>query len=148
MTVTLEHLQQEMKECMKSGDKERLAVVRMLISEIKNAVINDTKERGRARTAEECQTIIAAYHKNLSKSLAEYPADRRAPLEAELVLVARYLPQPVSPAELQGVLARLVAQSTDKQLGPLMKAAQAELKGRVDGKVLSESLKQLLAQPT
>lgn len=144
MSATRTRLTDDMKSAMKAGDRELLGVIRMLLNEIKNAEINDLKEPGRIRTETEVIQIIAGYQKQLTKSLAEYPADRQAPLKAELAVVERYLPQPLVGSELEAFVAEFIQQSEDKAFGPLMKKLQSELIGRVDGKSLSETLKKLL----
>lgn len=129
---------------MKAGQKELLGVIRMLLNEIKNAEINDLKEPGRVRTETEVIQIIAAYQKQLTKSMAEYPADRQAPLKAELSIVEQYLPQPLAGAELDSFVSEFIKTTDDKTFGSLMKKLQAELIGRVDGKSLSETIKKHL----
>jgi uncharacterized protein len=144
MSETRSRLTDDMKSAMKTGEKELLGVVRMLLNEIKNAEINDLKEPGRIRTESEVVQIIAAYQKQLTKSMAEYPADRQAPLKAELAIVERYLPQPLSGAELEQFVSEFIKNTDDKVFGSLMKKLQAELVGRVDGKSLSETIKKQL----
>lgn len=144
MSATRTRLTDDMKSAMKAGDRELLGVIRMLLNEIKNAEINDLKEPGRIRTETEVIQIIAGYQKQLTKSLAEFPADRQAPLKAELAVVERYLPQPMAGSELEAFVAEFIQHSEDKAFGSLMKKLQSELIGRVDGKSLSETLKKLL----
>lgn len=144
MSETRTRLTEDMKSALKAGEKDLLGVVRMLLNEVKNAEINDLKEPGRVRTEPEVVQIIAAYQKQLTKSLAEYPADRRAPLQAELSIIERYLPKPLSGNELEAFVQAAIEQSEDRNFGSLMKKLQSELIGRVDGKSLSETLKKLL----
>ncbi len=144
MSETRARLTDDMKSAMKAGEKELLGVIRMLLNEIKNAEINDLKEPGRVRTETEVVQLIAAYQKQLLKSMAEYPADRQAPLKAELAIVERYLPQPLSGADLEKFVSEFIKNTEDKTFGSLMKKLQAELVGRVDGKSLSETIKKQL----
>lgn len=144
MSETRARLTDDMKSAMKAGEKELLGVIRMLLNEIKNAEINDLKEPGRVRTETEVVQLIAAYQKQLLKSMAEYPADRQAPLKTELAIVERYLPRPLSGAELEKFVSEFIKNTEDKAFGSLMKRLQAELVGRVDGKSLSETIKKQL----
>ncbi|MEN9529323.1 MAG: hypothetical protein RI932_1196 [Pseudomonadota bacterium] len=144
MSETRARLTEDMKKAMKEGDKELLGVVRMVLNEIKNAEINDLKEPGRVRSEAEVVQIIASYQKQLIKSMAEYPADRQAPLKAELALVERYLPKALSGAELESYINDFLGKTSERTFGLLMKGLQAELVGRVDGKSLSETLKKIL----
>jgi uncharacterized protein YqeY len=144
MSETRARLTEDMKKAMKEGDKELLGVVRMVLNEIKNAEINDLKEPGRTRSEAEVLQIIASYQKQLQKSMAEYPAERQAPLKAELAVVERYLPKALGGAELESFIREFLGKTTERTFGVLMKGLQAELVGRVDGKSLSEALKKVL----
>jgi uncharacterized protein YqeY len=134
-----------MKKSMIDGDKETLAVVRMLVTEVKNAEKNDLKEPGRERNEAEVVAAVAAYHKNLGKTLAEYPADRREPLRREMVIVETFLPKQLDAAQLRNEIDALLASSSERGFGPLMKVASAHFAGRADGKLVSETLKAALA---
>jgi uncharacterized protein YqeY len=138
MSETKARLTEDMKKAMKEGEKDLLGVLRMMINEIRNAEINDL------RTEAEVVQILAAYQKQLQKSLAEYPPDRQAPLKAELSIVERYLPKALSGAELETFIKDFLANTSERTFGVLMKSLQAELVGRVDGKGLSEALKKAL----
>lgn len=144
MSETRARLTDDMKKAMKEGDKELLSVVRMMLNEVRNAEINDLKEPGRTRTEGEVVQLLAAYQKQLQKSLAEYPPDRQAPLKAELAIVERYLPKALSGAELEAYVKDFLGKTSERTFGLLMKSLQAELVGRVDGKSLSETLKKVL----
>jgi len=93
MSETKTRLSDDMKKAMKEGEKDLLGVLRMMINEIRNAEINDLKEPGRLRTEAEVVQILAGYQKQLQKSMAEYPAERQAPLKAALRLWSAICPR-------------------------------------------------------
>jgi hypothetical protein len=114
----LARLQEDMKTAMKSGQKERLTVIRMLISDVKNIDLAPKK-----LTEEE---TIAAYAKKLRKSAEEYeklgkPAEV-AQLKSELAIVEEYLPKKASPEETDQLVESFLAQNafTEKQMGQAM----------------------------
>lgn len=144
MSETKSRLSEDIKKAMKDGDKELLGVLRMMFNEVRNAEINDLKEPGRVRSESEVVQILAAYQKQLQKSMAEYPPDRQAPLKAELAIVERYLPKALSAGELEGFIKDYLGKTSERNFGLLMKSIQSELVGRVDGKTLSETLKRVL----
>ena len=146
MSATKARLMTEMKEAMKARDNDRLVVIRMLITEIKNAEINDAQNQGRERTEAEALALIAAYHKNLVKTLAEFPPDRQAPLKAELKIVEEYLPAQLSPEQVKAEILAELSNTAERNFGVLMKALQPKFTGRADGRVVSETLKAALAQ--
>ena len=136
----------EMKSCLKEGKKDRLGVIRMLITEVRNAEINDSKTQGRERTEEEVLQLVSAYHKNLSKTMAEYPEDRKAPLRAEMLIVEDFLPKQLSASELKTQLTAKIKSSPERNFGLLMKQFSKDFAGVCDGRVLSDTLKSTLAE--
>ena len=88
----LTRLTQDMKAALKGGQKERLGVIRMLLSDVKNIDLMPNKP-----TAEQ---VVEAYAKKLKKSQEEYQrigkADQVAQLQSELAVVEEYLPKKAS----------------------------------------------------
>src|SRR5580704_9488093 len=97
MMELLAKLQEDMKTALKSGQKERLSVIRMLISDVK---VIDLASK--PTTAEEA---VAAYGKKLRKSAEEFEklgkADEVAKLRAEIAVVGEYLPKKASLEETE-----------------------------------------------
>jgi hypothetical protein len=145
MSSTRTQLFDEMKACMKSGNKERLGVIRMLIAEVKNAEINDATQPGRERTEPEVIAIISAYHKALTKSIAEFPESKHPPLKAELAIVEDFLPKQMSETEIQNHIKLALEQTQERNFGVLMKSIQAALAGKASGQLVSTILKKALA---
>jgi uncharacterized protein YqeY len=114
----LTKLQEDMKAAMKAGQKERLGVIRMLISDVKNIDLQTKKV-----TEEEA---VAAYAKKLRKSAEEYEKIGRAAevaqLKAELAIVEEYLPQKASAEETDQLVDTFLAANsfTEKQMGQAM----------------------------
>ena len=85
-------LTEDMKQAMKSGQKDRLGVIRMLLSDVKNIDLAP-----KPTTAEEA---VAAYGKKLRKSLEEYEklgkTDEVIKLRFEIGVVDEYLPKKAS----------------------------------------------------
>src|SRR5690242_13632186 len=116
----LSRLQEDMKAAMKSGQKDRLQVIRMLISDVKNIDLNPAKPTE--------QQAVEAYAKKLRKSQDEYEkigrADEVAKLKAELAIVEEYLPKKASPEETERMVDEFLAKNTftEKQVGQAMGA--------------------------
>lgn len=142
---TYAKLTAEMKNCLKSGQKDRLKVVRMLLTEVKNAAINDPTQPGRERTEEEVSSLISSYHKQLSKTILEYPVDRQQELKDELLVVEEFMPKQMDEQALRVWVRTLLAESQTRDFGALMKSAQAALKGQASGQMIASVLKQELA---
>src|SRR5947209_18123464 len=116
----LRKLQEDMKIAMKAGDKKRLGVIRMLLSDVK---IIDLAPQ--PTTAEQA---VAAYGKKLRKSMEEYEklgkSGEVADLRYEISVVDEYLPKKASPDEISALLDEFLAANsfTEKQFGPAMGA--------------------------
>ena len=108
-------LQEDMKAAMKAGQKDRLGVIRMLLSDVKNIDLAPKKT-----TAEEA---VAAYAKKLRKSIEEYEKYGKTAevqqLRSELAIVDSYLPQKLSAEETVRLVDEFLAQNsfTEKQAG-------------------------------
>jgi|GEM_PF-3178277 len=148
-SATRDALQAAMKASLIQGNKERLGVVRMLITEVRNAEINDAKLPGRERTEEEVIALVATYHKNLAKSLAEFPEDRREPIRQEMKLVEEFLPRQLSADEIRAEIETLLRETPERTFGALMKVVSPRFAGRAEGRLVADTLKtSLAAAPT
>ena len=113
-------LEQDMKAALKSGQKERLSVIRMLLSDVKNIDLDPKKP-----TAEQA---VAAYAKKLRKSLEEYErlgkAEEIKNLKFEIGVAEEYLPKKASAEETARLVDEFLAKNTftEKQLGQAMGA--------------------------
>lgn len=139
----LSQLTQDMKVALKSGQKQRLSVIRMLLSDVKNIDLMPNKP-----TAEQ---VVEAYAKKLRKSVEEYQKlGRQAEVEqikSEIAVVEEYLPKKASPAETEALLDAFLAQHayTEKQFGQTMGAFIKANSGEVEASIVSELLKKKLA---
>ena len=132
----LTKLQEDMKAAMKAGQKDRLGVIRMLLSDVKNIDLAPKKT-----TAEEA---VAAYAKKLRKSIEEYEKYGKTAevqqLRSELAIVDSYLPQKLSAEETVRLVDEFLGQNsfTEKQAGQatgaFMKAHGAKVEpGPING---------------
>jgi uncharacterized protein YqeY len=139
-----ERVNEDLKTAMKARDKDRTSVLRMMLSELKYA------QAAIAMSVDlpddEATKVIASYHKRLAKSLDDYPeGERREAIRKEIAIVEEYLPKKAGVEEVAKVVEQVVAGATDKTFGPLMKEVMARLGSSADGKVVSQLLKQRLA---
>src|SRR4051794_26985093 len=136
-------LQEDMKAAMKSGQKDRLSVIRMLLSDVKNIDLDPKKP-----TAEQA---VAAYARKLRKSLEEYEklgkAEEVKNLKFEISVADEYLPKKASPEETAKLVDDFLAKNsfTEKQLGQAMGAFMKAHGSQVDAAAANQLLKQKLA---
>jgi uncharacterized protein YqeY len=138
----LTKLQEDMKAAMKAGQKDRLGVIRMLISDVKNIDLGPKKI-----TEEEA---VAAYAKKLRKSVEEYEKIGRTEevgkLKAELAIVEEYLPKKASAEETERLVEAFLAQNafTEKQVGQATGAFMKAHGQGVDAGVASGAIRRRL----
>ena len=138
----------DITDAMRSKDAERLSTLRMVKANLMNRKI----EKGGELDEAEEQKVLQSLVKQRRDSIEQYEKGGRAELAAkealEITHIEAYLPQAATPEEVEQAVAEAVAEtgaSTMKEMGQVMKAAQAKLQGKsVDGRALSESIKSKL----
>src|SRR3954470_22392341 len=136
-------LQEDMKAAMKSGQKDRLSVIRMLLSDVKNIDLDPKKP-----TAEQA---VAAYAKKLRKSVEEFEKDGKpdevTKLKSEIAVVEEYLPKKASAEETARLVDQFLATNsfTEKQVGQAMGAFMKAHGGDVDPGQANALIRQKLA---
>ena len=133
-------IQDDTKAAMKQRDKTRVGALRMLGAALKNAEI----EAGRPLTEQEEQTILRRQLKQRDESAEAF---RRAGREeqaesefAEAEIVRTYLPQPLSPAELEEIVDTAINETGAtgmRDMGTVMGRAMELAEGRADGRQIS-----------
>jgi len=142
-----EKIRADLTAAMKAQAKERLSVIRMLQSAVKNEQIN----AGHELSDEEAMSVIRKAVKQRQDSIEQYSKAGRTELadkeRAEIEILETYLPAGLSEAELESGLREIVASTgaqSKKDLGKVMKEATAKYKGRADGKKIQEIVSRLL----
>ena len=138
----LTRLQEDMKTALKAGEKDRLGVIRMLLSDVKNIDLMPAKP-----TAEQA---VEAYAKKLRKSQEEYQKLGKTgevdKLKFELGVVEQYLPKKASLEETERLVDAFLAGKTftEKQVGQatgaFMKAHGQQVDAGVANRILRERL--------
>jgi uncharacterized protein len=149
MTIT-ERVDSDLKEAMRAKDTTRLGVLRMLKSALKYAVIAKSGAEADLGDAEAAQ-VIRKQAKQRQDSIESFEKGGRAELaekeREELSILDAYLPQPMNADELAKIVRETIVEvgATSKaQMGAVMKALQAKVAGRLDGKTLSTEVQQQL----
>ena len=136
-------LNEDMKNAMKAKDKDRLSVLRMILSEVKYA--QSAVSMAQELPDDEVMKVVAGYHKRLAKSLEEFPeGEKRDAIRVEMAVVDAYLPKKAGADETRKAVDKVLAGTADRTFGPLMKSVLAELGGSADGKIVSQILKERL----
>jgi len=141
----------DMTAAMKSKDANRLSVLRMA----KAALMNEANKRGAdyELTDEEITKVLQTLVKQRKDSIDQYEKAGRSELaekeQTELAVLEDYLPQSATMEEIESAVAEAISEtgaSSIKEMGAVMKAAQAKLAGKsADGRIVSETVKAKLA---
>ena len=149
MTVQ-ERIDSDLKDAMRAKDTTKLGVLRMLKSALKYAAIAKSDAEAELSEAEAAQ-VIRKQAKQRQDSIESFEKGGRAELakkeKEELSILNAYLPQEMSADELAKVVRETIGEvgATSKtQMGAVMKALQAKVAGRVDGKALSTEVQKQL----
>jgi uncharacterized protein YqeY len=140
----LTKLQDDMKAAMKSGQKDRLGVIRMLLSDVKNVDLAP-----KPTTQEQA---VEAYAKKLRKSVEEYEklgkAEEVTKLKGELAIVEEYLPRKASAEQTAKLVDEFLAKNafTERQVGQAMGAFMKAHGAQVDPGQANALIKQKLAE--
>jgi uncharacterized protein YqeY len=150
MTLS-ERVDADLKDAMRARDATKLGVLRMLKSAMKYAAIEKSGAEAEISEAEAVQ-VIRKQVKQRQDSIESFEKGGRPELAAkekeELSVLSGYLPQQMATEELTKIVRDTIAElnATSKaQLGAVMKALQAKISGRVDGKTLSQEVQKQLS---
>ncbi len=140
-----EQIQADIKDCMKSGDKQRLNVLRMLLSELQYA--QTAVDASIKLDDGQGMKVVASYQKRLQKSLDDFPdGEKRNQILFEIGVVDSYLPKRASAADVAVAVEQALASTEERNFGVLMKIVTAALGSAADGKMISQVLKEKLAK--
>jgi len=141
-------LTDDMKSSMKSGDKHRLGVVRLILAAIKQIEVDERIELDDTRIL----AVLDKMVKQRRESIAQYGKAGRDDLvaveEAEIVIIQEYLPAALSEAEINALVEQSIeatGAASIKDMGKLMGVLKPQLQGRADMGKVSELIKSRLS---
>jgi uncharacterized protein len=143
-----DRITEDMKNAMRSGEKERLATIRLILSGIKQREVDERI------TLDDSQvlTVIEKMIKQRKEAIAQFEAGGRADLvakeSAEITVLQTYLPEQLSDAELDALIAEAIASTgaaTIKDMGKVMGVVKSKAQGRADMAVVGTRIKQKLS---
>jgi uncharacterized protein YqeY len=139
-----ERIKDDMKASMKSGEKVRLGVIRMILAAIKQVEVDERIELDDARII----TVLDKMLKQRRESIKQYTDAGRLDLsaieEAEVVVIQEFLPQALTEAEIDQLVAQAIAETgatSIKEMGAVMALLRPQMLGRADMAVVSARIK-------
>jgi len=137
----LARLNDEMKQAMKSKEKEKLSVIRMLKAALQNEAIKLKKEQ---LSESEELTVLSRELKQRKDSLHEFEKAGREDLAEkvrnEIKYVNAYMPEQLAEEELERIIHETIQQtgaSSKADMGKVMGALMPKVKGKADGALVS-----------
>jgi uncharacterized protein YqeY len=143
----LQRLDGDLKTALRESDKLKLSAIRM----VKAAVKNQQIEKGRDLSDEEIQSVISTLAKQRRESIEQFSKGGREDLadqeRRELAVLQSYMPEQLSPAELDKIILQAIQESSaesEKDMGKVMKVLMPRVRGVADGKIVNSRVKELL----
>ena len=137
-----------MKSSMKGGNKERLGVIRLMLSAIKQIEVDERIELDNDRIT----TVLDKMAKQRRESITQFDSAGRDDLtaieQAELKIILEYLPEALSDAEINDLVEQSISATgaaTIKDMGKLMGMLKPQLQGRADMGKVSQLIKSRLS---
>jgi uncharacterized protein len=143
-----ERLQEDMKAAMRSGEKDRLGCIRLIMAAVKQREVDERI------TLDDTQLlgVLEKMGKQRRESIAQFQAGGRADLvakeNAELAIINAYMPAPLADDELDALINETIAQtgaSTIKDMGKVMAIIKAKAQGRADMAAVGTRIKARLS---
>lgn len=153
MTIK-DKLNDELKAAMKAGDTRRRDILRMVLAAIKQGEVDalDPQKRAAGLGDDDILAILTKEAKRRRESIGEYEKGGRADLVAsereELSLIEGYLPQMMGREEITALAREAIAESgatSERQMGAIMQKLMPRVKGKADGKLVNQIVRELLA---
>ena len=138
----------DLKDAMRARDEIRRNVLRLTIAALRNAQIS----AGEELDEEAAMAVVSTEAKRRRESIAEFRKAGRQDLveqeEAELAVLAVYLPEPLSRDEIIEAVRRVIEETGAvgaKDLGKVMPVLMQQFQGRADGREVNQVVRELLS---
>jgi uncharacterized protein len=138
----LTQIQDDVKDAMKAGERDRVHALRLIVNELQKAA----KENG----GDEVEVLQRERKRRLEAAEAYRDggaADRAEAEEREAEIIGSYMPEQLSDEELAAIVSDAVAESgatSPKEMGKVMAIVMPKVKGQADGKRVSASVREML----
>ena len=143
-----ERITEDMKASMRSGDKERLAGIRLILAGIKQREVDERIQLDDTQVLAVLEKMIKQRRESITQFEAGGRADLVARESAELAVLLAYLPAQLSEAEVESAIRAAIASTgaaSMKDMGKVMAAVKPQVQGRTDMGALSARIKGLLS---
>jgi uncharacterized protein YqeY len=148
MSLKQQQLQEDLKEALRARDERRKAVIRLALAALTNAEIERDTDLDDADVTAVLQKQARQRRETITELQQANRPDLLAAEEAELAILEEYLPRLLSREEIaeqaHEVIAAVGATGME-QIGAVMREMMSRLKGRADGRIVNEVVRELLS---
>jgi len=141
-------IQDDLKQAMKAGDSLKTGALRMLLA----ALTNKEKEKGEELADEQIQQVIATEAKKRKEAAEAFEKGGKREMaeqeKRELEILQAYLPEQMGEEEIRKLVKEAIAKtgaSSPQDMGKVMAALMPQTKGKADGALVSQIVKEQLA---
>ncbi len=146
-----EQLTDDLKEAMRARDETRMRAIRMLKAAISNLEIARTDpknpQHGQPVTEGDLTRVVENQIKQRRDSIELYQKGNRPELaaqeEAEIRVLDKYMPQQMSREQVRAEVEKVIADLGTREFPKVMRESAARLKGRADGRMVNEVVKEM-----
>ncbi len=142
-----DQLDLDLKTALKAKDETRVGTIRMLKAAISNFELARPKDK--PATEGDLLSLVEKQIKQRRESIELFQQGNRPDLvakeQAEIAVLQAYMPKQLTRDEIQAEVEALIAALGTKEFPQVMKAAATKMKGRADGKLVNEVVRQLTA---
>jgi hypothetical protein len=143
-----ERIQEDMKGAMRSGDKDRLGTIRLIMAAVKQREVDERITLDDAQLV----AVLEKMGKQRRESIAQFQAGGRADLvakeNAELTIINAYMPAPLADDELDALINQAISETgaaSIKDMGKVMAIIKAKAQGRADMAAVGARIKARLS---
>jgi hypothetical protein len=143
-----DQIQDAMKTAMKSGDKERLAVIRLIMSAMKQVEVDERTELDDNRVLGILDKMVKQRRESISQFNAGGREDLATREQAEIDVISDFLPQALSEEEIEAIIIQAISDSgaaSMKDMGKVMGIIKPQITGRADMGAVSSKIKSRLS---
>jgi hypothetical protein len=145
---TKDRLAQDLKDAMRAKDEIRKRTIRMALAAVKNAEIDQQTELGETEILVILQKEVKSRNETIEGAEKAGRDDLIAEANHEIEILEKYLPQAISPEELEAIVTETIADinaTSMKEMGQVMQAVMPKVRGRADGKDVNQIVRKLLS---
>ncbi len=148
MELLTDRIKEDMKACMKAGDKARLGVIRLILAAIKQVEVDERIQLDNDRVILVLDKMLKQRRESIRQFADAGRNDLVAIEEAETLVIQDFLPQALGEEEIGAMVSAAVTESgaeSIKDMGKVMGLLKGQMQGRADMSVVSAKIKAALS---